>query len=174
MTRISSNLGGPVGAEPRGSLVSGVILRTLSRHPELNYGGLAALLGWPPESFQNYRDGKTSPTLDRVAVACARRSTPSDFVLDLLQTLAGRRAIVCLVQEHDVPAGTRPTDVVKKLIQTLAGFDALLQDAYERCGDGEVCGEDAAAIAKGWAEVRGLGEQMVRLSQHCAAQAARR
>ena len=173
MTAISSDFGGTRG-RPRHALIESVLRRTLQRHPELNYSGLASLLGWPPESFQNYRDAKTSPTLDRVAVTLARQTAPGDFVLDLLQSLAGRRAIVCLVDNQDVPAGTQPADVVRKLIQTLAGFDALLQDAYERCGDGVVSADDAAAIAKRWAEVRGLGEQMVRFSQHCAAQAARR
>lgn len=112
-----------------------------------------------------------SPDFDDAAVLLAR--APVAMFLDALQVLAGRRAIVCLVDNQGVPAGTQPRDVVKTLIQALAGFDALLQDTYERCGDGVVSPDDAAAIAQRGAAVRGLIEQVVRYAQHCAAQAGR-
>ena len=158
----------------RGHFIAGVVHRAIQADAELTLTGLGHRLGWPEETLRSYREGDSSPTYDRCVHACRKATTPKAVVLDLAQTLVGPRAIVCLVNNQGVPPNCRPSDLVKKTIQMLAGFDALLQDVYERCGDGEVSAEDAASFAKGWAELRGVGEQMVRLSQHCAAQAARR
>ena len=155
-------------ARPRGSLIQAVCERTLERHPELNFKGLAALLGMPESSTDNYRKGKTSLPVDRAAAICRRPLTPPDFVQDLCQAIGGPRVAVTSVDPVTVPAGTSPDDVEQELLSALSELSTTIHEAVKRRRDGAICADDAAAISFHISKVEHALRRAAAFSQHCA------